>query len=229
MQGFAGFSRSGSTIRLPAQFFSELLPKIDHLGELRITLYIFWRLTLKEGDVRYLRKQEMLADDALPGILDVPRRELDDVLTDALERATARGTLLHVNIESSVGPDDYYFVNSERGRAAVDGIVRGHWRPGADADMPIDVRVERPNIFTLYEQNIGQLNPLIAEELRNAEEEFPETWIAEAIRLAVVSNARSWRYIRAILDRWQKEGRQDHGTHLKDTEKDRSKYLDYLE
>ena len=36
---FAGFpSGKMHLTRIPAQFFSELLPQIDHLGELKVTL-----------------------------------------------------------------------------------------------------------------------------------------------------------------------------------------------
>ena len=67
----------------------------------------------------------------------------------------------------------------------------------------------RPTIFELYEQNIGLLQPVLAEELAAAERDYPEEWIADAFRLAAEQNARSWRYIRAILERWAHEGKDD--------------------
>ena len=70
------------------------------------------------------------------------------------------------------------------------------------------VLVERPNIFVLYEQNIGLLSPLIADELRDAADRYPEEWIESAFREAVQHNKRKWSYIRAILRRWEAEGRQ---------------------
>ncbi len=70
------------------------------------------------------------------------------------------------------------------------------------------VEVERPNIFVLYEQNIGLLSPLIADELRDAADQYPMEWIESAFREAVQHNKRKWSYIRAILRRWETEGRQ---------------------
>src|SRR5215467_408315 len=70
------------------------------------------------------------------------------------------------------------------------------------------VHVERPNIFVLYEQNIGLLSPLIADELTDAADHYPEEWIESAFREAVQHNKRKWSYIRAILRRWEAEGRQ---------------------
>src|SRR5574337_591653 len=75
------------------------------------------------------------------------------------------------------------------------------------------LETERPNIFALYEQNIGMLPPLLAEELREAAETYPPEWIEEAFRLAVQQNKRRWSYIRAILKRWHSDGKgeQEYG------------------
>ena len=77
-------------------------------------------------------------------------------------------------------------------------------------DMPqhIQVQIERPNIFVLYEQNIGLLSPLLADELKDAADQYPAEWIEAAFREAVQHNKRKWSYIRAILRRWETEGRQ---------------------
>jgi len=72
----------------------------------------------------------------------------------------------------------------------------------------IQVQIERPNIFVLYEQNISLLSPLIAEELKDAADHYPAEWIEAAFREAVQQNKRKWTYIRAILRRWETEGRQ---------------------
>ncbi len=70
----------------------------------------------------------------------------------------------------------------------------------------------KPNIFALYEENIGLLTPMIAEELKEAEKRYPGKWIEEAFREAVVLNKRSWRYIARILESWASGGK-DSGEH----------------
>ena len=82
------------------------------------------------------------------------------------------------------------------------------------------------DIFTLYEQNIGMLTPLIADELREAEKQYPETWIKDAIKEAVALNKRNWRYIARILEHWSTEGKDD-GTHRGNLKKntDPDKYI----
>jgi DNA replication protein len=77
-----------------------------------------------------------------------------------------------------------------------------------EAPPRVHIQVERPNIFVLYEQNIGLLSPLIADELKDAAEQYPAEWIEAAFREAVQHNKRKWSYIRAILRRWETEGRQ---------------------
>lgn len=229
MKGFAGFSASMSnTTPVPNQFFSDLLPKINHQGELKVTLYCFWRMTIKEGKIRYLSRVELISDNILIDGLSPRRDEAENILTESLERACARGTLLHVRLGREDEDDELYFLNTPKGRAAVDGIKSGEWVPSADGHGPISVQVEHPNIFVLYEQNIGPLTPLIADELRDAEKAYPAPWLEDAFRLAVQNNARSWRYVFTILERWQTEGRDEGGKGRENTEKSRRRYLDYL-
>lgn len=222
MKGFSGFP--GGKLRLtqvPNLFFSELLPNIDHLGELKVTLYAFWALTQQDDRVRYLRLTDFINDVILmDGMGATPTRAMEN-LVEGVERAVARGTFLHVSVESAEGKTELYFINTPRGRAAVDAIVKGDWRPALGRDKPISLLIERPNIFVLYEQNIGALTPIIADELRDAERSFPLQWVEQAIEIAVNNNKRNWRYVRAILERWRLEGK-DSGVNRKHSQADGS-------
>jgi DnaD/phage-associated family protein len=226
MKGFSGFPPGKTrTIAVPSLFFTELLPQIDHLGELKVTLYCLMRLSLKEGTIRYIRRAELQSDTVLLNGLSIYKHEAEAALAESLERATARGSLLHVELESASGKEDLYFMNTPKGRAAVDAMIKGEWRPTADDETPVEVLVDRPNAFTLYEQNIGPLTPLIADELRDIESEYPAEWIEEAIKEAVANNARSLRYIGKILENWQAQGKTDRGQERGNTEKNRQRYL----
>jgi DnaD/phage-associated family protein len=92
--------------------------------------------------------------------------------------------------------------------------------------------LERPTIFTLYEENIGPLTPLVADALKDAEETYPESWLSDAIDLAARNNKRSWSYCEAILKRWKEEGRgqkqnrrDDQATRQRDTEEKIRKFI----
>jgi DnaD/phage-associated family protein len=137
-----------------------------------------------------------------------------------------RGSILKVKQEV----DAYFLLNSPRGRAVAQAIESGKLNPEiAGSDIPF----ERPNIFRLYEENIGPLTPLIADALKDAEETYSAEWVADTIDLAVKNNKRSWRYCEAILKRWKEEGRGEKQDR-RDAEKDRDKYIkgeyaDYIE
>ena len=101
-------------------------------------------------------------------------------------------------------------LNSEQGRVALAASVKGRVASGEGPELESsEAAVERPNIFAMYEDNIGIMSPMIAEELREAEQLYPEAWIEDAFREAVENNKRSWRYISRILERWSREGRGD--------------------
>lgn len=225
MKGFAGFPDGKLRVTpVPNLFFSDLLPIIDHIAELKVTLYAFWGLGQKEGAVRYLRLADFLGDNEFMRGLGPTPTIAAEALMDGIERAVARGTFLHINVESADGKSDLYFLNTEKGRAAVEGLTRGEWRPGPASEEGVSLLVERPNIFVLYEQNIGPLTPLIGDQLREAEKEYPAEWIAQAIQLAVERNARNWRYVLGILKRWETEG-NDRGLAKQPSQADRYRYI----
>jgi len=220
MKGFAGFPDGKLRLTpLPNLFFSDLLTIIDDLAEMKVTLYAFWALAQKDGPVRYLRMVDFLNDTQFMKGMGLTPTLAAEALADGIERAVARGTFLHIVVESADGVMDLYFMNSQKGRAAVDGITRGEWRPNPDEDLPVTLSVERPNIFVLYEQNIGQLTPIIADQLRDAEQTYPREWLEEAITLAVQNNVRKWRYVQSILERWRQEGKVD-GISRRDSQKE---------
>ena len=223
MSTFNGFPAGTTRLTaIPNPFFSELLPSIDHLAELKLTLYTFWYLSRAEGDFPYLSRDELAQDALLLEALAGPLRGLE-ALDDALERCVTRGTLLKATLEMGGDPQSFYFLNGPNGRAAVEAIEAGKWRPSGDAEAPLELRLERPNIFNLYEKNIGPLTPMIADRLRDAEQTYPEDWTIDAIQIAVDNNVRKWRYVEAILEDWMETGkheREDRG----DTERARRRY-----
>lgn len=227
MQPFSGFPSGKVRLTpIPAQFFSELLPEINHLGEMKVTLYAFWFFDQLETSVRYMTYSDFAGDERL--VKSLEEGELDV----ALDLATRRGTLLKVPLRIGDQDETFYFLNTPRGRAAVQAIKNGQWRPHLEDHPTVSLEVERPNIFRLYEENIGPLTPMIADMLREAEQTYHQEWIEEAIRIAVQNNVRRWRYVEAILRSWQEEGRD--GANRRDTEKDRRKYVegeyaDYIE
>ncbi len=171
---------------------------------------------------------------------EIALRSAGAALEDALQRAVARQTFIRLDVEAPVDSapesgagaqraqrwEDWYFLNTVKGRQAAAMIRTGKLHDiAAVAPDEVRLRVERPNIFILYEQNVGMLTPLLADQLRDTEKNYPPDWIAEAFDIAVASNKRSLRYIQAILKRWETEGKNSGETHERDSaESRRRKY-----
>jgi DNA replication protein len=207
MNAFSGFPSGATSTPIPNLFFSTLLPQIEDLAELRVTLHVFRAVYQKRGYPRFVAYHELLADPSLTGVLG-KQGEAGEVVQQALDKAVDRGTLLHVALDRGGTVDDLYFVNTEADQRAVSKIESGEIKLGHL------VRKEsrpqpRANIFDLYEQNIGMLSPIVAEELREAEKTYPPAWIEDAFREAVDLNKRNWRYVSRILERWAAEGKDD--------------------
>ncbi|HJR79565.1 MAG TPA: DnaD domain protein [Anaerolineales bacterium] len=217
MSDFKGFTDAETFTQVPDSFFRLLLKEIKDIDELKVTLYAVWQIQHMEGPFRAMSESDFDAK-ALGLSADRIRR--------GLKKTIERGTLLEARDET----DLFYFLNSPRGRATADAFSKGQLRESGRIMTPM---VERPNIFKLYEENIGPLTPLIADALKDAEETYAADWIAESIELAVKNNKRNWRYCEAILKRWKEEGRGEKQDR-RDAEKDRRKYIegeysDYIE
>ncbi len=218
---------------IPAPFFSDLLPKIDHLGELKVTLYALWLLDKQSGTVRYF-KEDDFANDLIfmEGMGNTPEDARIN-LHESLKRAIQRGTFLRTAYLREDKEIRVYFLNSPKGRKGWQATQRGEWHPDPNAAVTIELSKDKPNIFQLYEEHIGPLTPMISEVLKDAEDTYPQRWIEKAIEIAVKSNVRRWSYVEGILRRWQ-EGKSDDQKPRGDSEKDRRKYVegefaDYIE
>ena len=230
MRKFSGFP-DGYThfTSLPEQFFTDLLPLIDDLNELKLLLHIFWRLNQMEGTFRYLLHEEMINDQRLYRLLtssNANQEQAKLAIENALILLVKQHILLEIKIEVDHDQITLYFLNSAKGRAAVAAIRREEWQPTKNSSAPLKPIPARPNIFRLYEENIGPITPLLSESLAEAEDTYPKDWIEDAIRIAVEKNKRNWRYISAILNSWQEKGRYERKDR-QDAEKDRQRYKDW--
>jgi len=210
MSKFKGFTDSETFTQLPDGFFRQVLKDIRDADELKITTYFLWRLEHMDGPFRALCETDFEEKD-----LGLKVKEI----RSGLEKAVKRGSLLKSTHEADV----FYFLNSPRGRTAAEAFAKGHWRESAK--IMSAPPMERPNVFKLYEENIGPLTPMIADALKDAENIYQPEWIADAIEVAVKNNKRNWKYCEAILKRWKEEGRAEKQDR-RDAEKDRRKYVE---
>jgi DnaD/phage-associated family protein len=202
---------------VPNIFFSQLLPQIERTEEFVVTLYFFFAQGRKRGSLRLLTEGELAADAVLLQTLaNWSQLPPQDALRTGLALARERGTLLRAEVEQECHRQAAYLLNTPGQRRALSRLGPTQGEP----PLPPAEAAPRPNIFALYEENIGALTPLIADDLRDAEARYPREWVAAAFREAVAMNKRSWRYIQAILQRWEAEG-PDYETLGRDPQADR--------
>lgn len=200
-QEFTGFPARAEVTPIPNLFFATVLPQIDDIAELKAILCVFWLASSRRSGNRFVSFRELVSKGWLA----------ENELTKALAKAVERKVLLSLKVEVGSRSEDIYVVNDAAGRREADRVQQGKvtrehllFEHSAGAEKP-----ELTNIFKLYEQNIGLLTPMIADELREAEKLYPWEWIESAFREAVALNKRSWRYISRILERWAVEGKDD--------------------
>ncbi|MGE5141228.1 MAG: DnaD domain-containing protein [Rudaea sp.] len=190
---------------LPNLVLTQLLPEIDDLAEAQVTLHIFYLLYRKKGSPRYVTLSELRGDPVLGRALSQSGQPFEAALDHALLKATQRGSLLQCASDG----EDWYFFNTAESRRAIERLERAG--PGGDKPVRqiVPAAAEPPNVFRLYEQYIGVLTPVIAEELKAFAEEIPPDVILDAFRYANENGKRTWSYVRKILLNWTREGKHE--------------------
>ena len=190
-------------VSLPDAFFTGTLGGIQDLAELKTVLYVAY-LSLRKQDPRHPDIVGVTYDELKAETLRLSVELGEETLRRALDSAVEHGTLVHSTLNINGVLEGVY--------SLTDPAYRGH-------------QPQAVNIFALYEQNIGMITPMIAEELKEAEKLYPSRWIEEAFKEAAVLNKRSWKYIARILERWASEGK-DSGEYKGHAKKiDPDKYI----
>ena len=107
MKPFSGFPQKMRLTPLPNIFFSQLLPQIDDITELKVTLHLFWVLYGKRGYPKFVTYGELLGDRLLMMGLGS-----EAALRSGLEGAVGRGTIIDLNLEQHGRTEKLYFLNT---------------------------------------------------------------------------------------------------------------------
>ncbi len=176
----------------PASLFGSLLAEIGDAAEMKCTLRVVGLAAQMSG---------------VPKRVAASRLETDAVLLEALgsPEEVRRGVRLAVERGTLLEASGWLLLRTPQNEREAEALGLA---PQYHSEEP----ATRPSVYELYEQNIGMLTPLIAEALRDAEKEYPAQWVESAIEEAAARNARSWRYISAVLEHWKSENRGPTGT-----------------
>ncbi len=206
------FPRGVQFTPVPNPLLAGLLEEIDDISELKVTLRVVWALHRKKSPLPYVTSSELSIDRSVAAMLSATGDDLERVIEASLDSAVKRGTLLGVPASDDSGTR--YLLNTEPVRAAL--VRKGvelpeRSKPEVGSGSETQQSESRPElhqgVFKVYEENIGVMSPLIAESITAALQEHPESDVIDAIRVAVEANARSWKYVTAVLRRWAVDGR----------------------
>ena len=206
---FKGFKKNVQSIPVPAPVFDSILEAITNISELKLMLRIIWLLQIYNRKPPLITEAEIISDKVLSKTIGPP-----NTIQELLITLESYGI-----ISSSVKKNDQVkiiFLNSEKIKNHIEksdiilqGIQPDPWNETTDI----------PNIYSVYEQNIGIITPHIAELIKESENLYPIDWIEDAIKQASVQNKRNWAYVSSILNRWKTEGKNNekHSRHTRQT------------
>ncbi len=199
-----------------------VLPEITDVTELKVILYALAALYRKKGYPRFVTLDDLRENAALLRSLPEP---VDESIVKGLSSACQRGVFIRVGAEVNGQAASIYLLNAPADRDAALKITSGELKLSGIkvSGYPPVKPTPEPDLFQLYEQNMGMLTPVIADELRAAEKLYPQGWLQDAIKEAVNQNKRRWSYISAILERWAAEGKTD-GTYQRNSKAGPDKY-----
>lgn len=117
------------------------------------------------------------------------------------------------NLNSAEFNTECLIINREGENLNSDSTVSSHksrlnQRQSTHKSTHKSTKEDSSKVFTFYENEIGMLTPMIAEQLKDAITIFPPEWIIDAIKEAVKNNVRKWVYIEGILKSWAENGRR---------------------
>ena len=216
------FPSGTSFTPIPNPLLGPLLTSIEDINELKCILRCLWHIHKKKGPARIVSLTELTNDPVLSSLLT------PNEIQSAMEAATRKGIFAKGLLSSTRQPEPLFALNSAKDRQSLEKTLSKEesFEPIIGNDSLLDTPgLPQKNIFFLYETNIGMISPLIAEDLMEAEKQYPWQWIQEAFKISVGLNKRNWRYISSILDRWSKEGKNGGKPRRHSEEDDRKRFI----
>lgn len=184
-------------IQIESSTLDKLVQNITSGLHLKCILRIIFLFSLEPNNNSTLSTYHLNNDPIIRSLID--NNNFSDTLEEILKSAEKNNIITTTNMDPS----------NKRFSLSTSITLN------TEETIPIDSLPEnnvQENIFEIFEKNISPLTPIIAEELKKAKSEYSEEMIKKAIIESAKNNARSWRYISRILERWEGEGQKDGRT-----------------
>ena len=206
------FKTGQKMIPVPAQLFTEILPRLHNESQLRATLYTWYAIASRGSGQRYAYLSQLLTDPVL--LSWFTHLGGKNGILHGLDLSCREGIFLQLQIDED---DKILAPNDESGARLISNLkadmkseLVAHRNQSRGSNPRTDYeKAAVSTVIEKYENEIGILTPVIADMIAIAEQAYPTTWILEALDIAAQSNARSWKYVTAILARWKNEGKNN--------------------
>ena len=165
----------------PNLVFGKLLDEIKELNDLKFILRIIWMINQAKRVPKYITLEEIISDRIINAIIPKPNTEPDTFCKSILNKPQLLNLFLYHEININQSNTAVVALNTARNKTMLNKI-KGLDKFDSVFQPNGDVSEESSNIFKLYEDNIGTLNPIITDELKFAETTYPSTWITNAFK-----------------------------------------------
>ena len=203
--GFDGFTSGAPVTPLPQALLRDLVPAMSDPAELIVSLYAIEAIARQRRYPRRVSLSDLRESRSLIEALAsfCPDREVEDAFLQGLDAASNRGSLLMARSVQDGGWVEWIALNDADGKRAMASAsmllaARGVY--GREA-----VHSSAPEI---WQSAFGTaMPPILSEQVKAAESRYGSDWMRDAFAESAANGVRSWRYVQAILERWETEGR----------------------
>ena len=206
---FDGFAPGAPVTPLPQALLRDLTPLMTDPAELIVTLYAVDALSRVRRYPRRLSSKDLRESRAMIEALAnmCGQREVDDAFAAGLDAAVERGSLLQARAVQDGVWVEWIALNDADGRRALESPSMLPALQPVYGREPVHTSVPE-----IWQSAFGTaMPPILAEELQAAESRFGSEWLHDAFAEAAANNVRNWRYVQAILERWDTSGRDKEG------------------
>jgi DNA replication protein len=196
-------------ICIPRVYFDEVLTHATSYDELQILLAAIRLMMIAGSEPATIDEEAIMRDARLNAVLSTTATSQSSTsrIIRALNQSVVRGALVRSSRMEGNRQSIVYQLAGE-GQPVADSESQLMDAFDGDSSAPLSPHnPQAASVYTAYEDNIGMLTPLVADQIRLALELYPASWVHEAIGEAVAYNRRQWRYIQRVLQNWSADGR----------------------
>ena len=137
----------------PIEILTKVLKKIENIETIKFLIFTLYRFQAENLKIQFFTKSQIESSNSLSEILaDI--KKLDIILKELVDL----GVFISIETNYKNKKEQLYLLNNARNRAAIRAIETGEWLPKSNVEEI--TFVDRPNIYQLYEDNIGALTPM---------------------------------------------------------------------